>query len=199
MKRQVPEYTEDLVSRCRHGEQGAWERLYQAHHPSLYYFLLSLTRSPEVAEDLTQDVFVKLFREIGKLEFRGSLEPWIMRVARNAALDLFRRDRICRCVSLDRFEDQGDGFAKWDGPDPGAEAESREWADGIRRAVDSLPEALKTPLILRHWGDLSYHEISRGLRLPEGTVKSRIFKARRLLSKRIAPDGRLFASAAASL
>src|SRR5260370_37860725 len=90
-----------LVPRCQKGDRQAFEDLYLQYHRGLYLFLFSMLRAEHTAEDLTQDIFVKLFSQIGSYRFQSPFGHWLFRMARNAAIDKMRRDKVRRAVSLD--------------------------------------------------------------------------------------------------
>lgn len=136
------------------------------------------------AEDLTQEIFVKLFRALGTYDRRASFETWLTRISRNLCIDHYRRRRR----EDERFSDEID-------PDaiqidelvsrPDATLEQRDHVSMVRRALARLPAAFREPVALRDIHELSYDEIAARLQLPEGTVKSRINRGRRELARQL--------------
>jgi RNA polymerase sigma-70 factor (ECF subfamily) len=136
------------------------------------------------AEDLTQEIFVKLFRALPTFDRRASFETWLTRVSRNLCIDRFRRRRR----EEQRFTDEVD-------PDtipldelvsrPDATLEQRDQVAMVRRALANLPRTYREAVALRDVHDLSYEEIARRLQLPEGTVKSRINRGRKELARHL--------------
>ncbi len=176
------------IQRCQKGDSDAFEWLYEKYHRGLYGYLLSLFKSPQAAEDCTQDVFVKLFRQMGSYRFESPFAHWLFRLARNQAFDQMRRNKVRRTESLDAENDEGfSAHERLPGPgdDPERAALKSEKAAVVREAVLELPEAFRVVMVMREWDDLSYEEIAERLDLSEGTVKSRIFRARGLLAKKL--------------
>lgn len=170
------------------GDMDSFEFLYNKYHRGLYGYLLSMLKSPQGAEDLTQDIFVKLYRQIGSYRFQSPFSHWLFRMARNLAIDQFRRNKVRFAKSLDEEgEDMHPLHERLAGPEatPQAHALKRERAEVVRAAVQELPEAFKIVVIMREWDDLAYEEISVKLGLSVGTVKSRLFRARGMLLKKL--------------
>lgn len=176
------------IRRCQKGDSQALEEIYLQYHRGVYLFLLSLMRSPETAEDLCQDVFVKLFSQIKSYRFESPFAHWLFRMARNLGIDRMRRDKIRRAVSLDEETPEAHPLAErlaGNSPLPSAASESREEAKAVREAVEELPEVFRTVVVMREWEELSYEDIAKRLKTSEGTVKSRIFRARQMLAGKL--------------
>lgn len=182
----------ELILRCQKGDRNAFEALYLRHHRGLFLFLFSMLRCRHSAEDVAQDVFVKLFEEIRSFRFQCSFGHWLFRVGRNAAIDRIRHEKLRRAASLDKENPEGlslkDQLAD-PAPLPSAKAENDERASWVGRELSRLPKYARTVLVLREWEDLNYQEISEKLRVSIGTVKSRIFRGRRMLARRLAENG----------
>lgn len=177
-----------LIRGCQSGDMAAFETLYQKHHRGLYAYLLSILRSTHAAEDLTQDVFVKLFQQIGSYRFQSPFAHWLFRLARNAAIDQLRRDKVRRARSLDESVSDEDPTPLAERlaskeKDPSQHGEAAQRASSVRAAVMELPENFRQVVIMREWDDLAYEEIAERLELSVGTVKSRLFRARALLEE----------------
>jgi RNA polymerase sigma-70 factor, ECF subfamily len=178
----------EKIEACQQGDQDAFEFLYQKYHRGLYGYLLSILKSTHAAEDLTQDVFIKLFTHITTYRFQSPFAHWLFRLAHNAAIDHLRREKIRFAVSLDKEdEDQHPLRERIEGktPAPSLQSEQDETAGQVREAVDELPESFRTVVILREWEDLSYEEIGERLNISTGTIKSRLFRARGILAKKL--------------
>jgi RNA polymerase sigma-70 factor (ECF subfamily) len=176
------------ILRAQKGEMEGFEYLYQKYHRGLYGYLLSMLRSPQGAEDLTQDIFVKLYRQIGSYRFQSPFSHWLFRTARNLAIDQFRREKVRFAKSLDEEgEDMHPLHERIAGPEatPAGHVLKGEKAEVVRKAVNELPEAFKVVVIMREWEDLAYEEIGERLDLSVGTVKSRLFRARTMLAKKL--------------
>ena len=176
------------IEACQNGDVAAFEGLYNKYHRQLYGYLLAMLRSPHAAEDVTQDIFVKLFHNIGSYRFQSPFNHWLFRLARNQAIDHLRREKVRRVTSLD--EDLGEMAPMRERvPDkrliPSAKAEQHERAEQVRAAVLALPEDFREAVVMREWEDLAYEEIAERLEISVGTVKSRLFRARALLEKKL--------------
>lgn len=187
-QKELMEAEKGIILRCQAGDGAAFEQLYQKYHRGIYGFLLSILKNPTAAEDISQDVFVKLFTQLGSYRFQSPFAHWFFRLARNAAIDNLRREKIRRAQSLDAESDSD--FSLHDklagkGPGPEDEALIGERAMQVRAAVMELPENFKEVVVLREWEDLPYEDIALRLGISEGTVKSRLFRARNILAKKL--------------
>ena len=184
----VQETERKAILACQNGDMDAFEILYTKYHRGLYAYLLSMLRSPHVAEDLTQDIFIKLFRQIGSYRFQSPFAHWLFRLARNLAIDHLRKEKVRFASSLDVDNDEGLPLRErlaGKAETPAAHALLIEKTAVIRQAVEALPEDFRIVVVLREWDELSYEEIGGRLGLSTGTVKSRLFRARGLLSKKL--------------
>ena len=173
-----------LVKRCLAGESSAWESLLQAHTRKIYNLCYRFTGRPSEAEDLTQEVFIKIFQTLQTFdEVQGTFTTWLNRVARNHLVDHYRRTRKDRLTSsID--EDAGqieERPSQIEGPM--ARVESRERRELLQAALDRLSPDMREAVILRDLQDLEYEEISQVLAVPVGTVKSRINRGRLELAR----------------
>ena len=184
-----------LVRRCLGGDATAWEEIVRLHNRRIYNLCYRFTNSPDDAQDLTQDVFIKIYRTLGSYDVeKGAFTTWLTTLTRNLLVDHFRRTRQDRLtdsmdaglreeedsLSLsDRLEDQA--------PNPDDRLASKETQKTVQQALARLSPDLREAVILRDLQDLDYKEIAQILRVPEGTVKSRINRGRmelaRLLSR----------------
>jgi RNA polymerase sigma-70 factor (ECF subfamily) len=179
---------ETWIRACQGGDLSGLEGLYERYHRQLYAYLFAMLRSPHAAEDVTQDIFVKLHGNIGSYRFQSPFHHWLFRLARNQAIDHLRREKVRRATSLDAESE--DGFTMKDrlasnGQDASGNAVSAERAEAVRKAVQSLPPSFREVVVLREWEDLAYEEIAERLDLSVGTVKSRLFRARGQLERRL--------------
>lgn len=178
----------DLVKRCREGDQAAWRELVARHTRRVFGLAYRFVGRVDEAEDLTQEVFVKVYQGLERYrEADGSFASWVAAVARNQAIDHYRRRRE---EGLRRVEDPAlmEGIASADdGPLRSLEREER--IQFVHRGLRSLPADLREPLILRDLQGLPYDEVAGILRVPLGTVKSRINRGRLELAKRLLGRG----------
>lgn len=170
---------EQIVERCRGGDQQAWEALVDATADDLYRLAVSFTRNRGEAEDLTQEVFLRLWQNLHRWDSGTSFRAWAFRVARNLFIDAYRRashERKATWVDPEFLESLAGG------DDPHTLVVRRQRLEIARAALARLPEDLSRLLLLRDFADWSYEELAVELGLPLGTVKSRLNRARRELA-----------------
>ncbi len=180
-----------LVRRCVAGDAEAWETFVRQYQRRVYNLCYRFCGSASDAEDLTQDVFIKMYRSLQAYDVeRGSLVTWMTTLTRNMLVDHFRRTRQERLTdSLDASqstEEEGPTLAdkledKKRPPDQGVEA--REAREQVQEALQKLSPDLREAVILRDIQDMDYREIAQALKVPEGTVKSRINRGRTELAR----------------
>jgi RNA polymerase sigma-70 factor (ECF subfamily) len=180
-----------LVRQCIAGDQHAWQQLVVSQHRRIYGICYRFTGSSSDAEDLTQDVFLKLYRNLASFDAqKGNFQTWITTLARNLLVDHFRRTRLERASdSLDASisgDDDGATLAsRLADPRPSQEthAAGLELKVRIQQALAQLSPELREAVVFRDLEDMDYKEIAQVLRIPEGTVKSRISRGRAELAK----------------
>jgi RNA polymerase sigma-70 factor, ECF subfamily len=166
----------ELLRRSAGGEEAAFSALYDRHQQAVYRFALYCGGSVEVAEETTQEVFLHLIRAPRQYDAgRGSLAAYLCGVARNRLRERWKRDRAL--VPLDE-EEQGP-------EDPLGELTSRERLDALRQAVGTLPLRYREVVVLCHLQGLGYREAAAILECAEGTVCSRLNRARALLLEKL--------------
>ncbi|MGH9554427.1 MAG: RNA polymerase sigma factor [Terriglobales bacterium] len=180
-----------LVRRCVAGDAEAWESFVRQYQRRVYNLCYRFSGSTSDAEDLTQDVFIKMYRSLAAYDVeRGSLITWMTTLTRNMLVDHFRRTRQDRLTdSLDASqsaEEEGPTLAdrledQRRPPDQGVEA--REAREQVHQALQKLSPDLREAVILRDIQDMDYREIAQALKVPEGTVKSRINRGRTELAR----------------
>ena len=173
------EQEQELLDRCLAGEDSAWEALLRAYTRKIYNLCYRFTGRVEEAEDVTQEVFIKVFQTLRTYQAaQGSFSTWLNRVARNHLVDHYRRARKDRVTSS--LEDELTEAEQQPSPqmEPTGEVESRERREVLQAALDKLSPDLREAVILRDLHDLDYEEIALVLNVPHGTVKSRINRGR---------------------
>jgi RNA polymerase sigma factor (sigma-70 family) len=174
----------ELVRRCRAGDGAAWEEIVQTYSRRIYNLAYRFTSRSDTAEDLTQEVFVRVYRSLDQYDPKqGDLQNWLMRLARNLIIDDYRkRQRTPHDNLADDLADhtyhlhtRTNSVQK--------EMERRELGVQVQAGIDKLSPDLRTCVILRDIEELSYQEIVDLLKIPEGTVKSRINRGRIELAK----------------
>lgn len=176
----------EWIEACQRGDLSGLEGLYERYHRQLYAYLVAMLRSKHGAEDVVQDIFVKLHRQIGSYRFQSPFHHWLFRLARNQAIDHLRREKVRRVTSLDAEPLEGTALRERvpaKGRDAQGQVLAQEKAVAVRAAVQALPVPFREVVLLREWEDLPYEDIAARLGLSVGTVKSRLFRARALLEK----------------
>jgi RNA polymerase sigma-70 factor (ECF subfamily) len=178
------------VRRCMDGDSAAWAELVRSHHKRVYGLCYRFTGSPTDAEDLTQDVFLKIYSNLTSFDTsRGSLQVWITTMTRNLLVDNFRRTKNLRATgSLDDGWDQTEELRPVDRlvgrePSPHEMAARKELEKMVQEALSRVSVELREAVILRDLQDMDYKEIAQVLGIPEGTVKSRISRGRAELAR----------------
>ncbi|HVC91994.1 MAG TPA: RNA polymerase sigma factor [Acidobacteriaceae bacterium] len=185
------EQTNALVRRCLQGDNHAWRQIVESQHRRVYSLCYRFTGSTGNAEDLTQDVFLKVYRNLKTFDVeRGSFHTWLTTLTRNLLVDHFRRTRAEQTTdSLDAGWDDPEGLSspaeRIQGPesDPLQHCIDRELQTLVQRALLRVSPELREAVILRDLKDMDYKEIAEVLRIPEGTVKSRINRGRMELAR----------------
>jgi len=179
-----------VVRSCMDGDSGAWAELVRTHHRRVYGLCYRFTGNAADAEDLTQDVFLKIYSNLASFDLtRGSLQVWITTMTRNLLVDNFRRTKNQRATgSLDEGWDGTDELRPVDrlvseGPTPHESAAQKELSKMVQNALARVSVELREAVILRDLQDLDYKEIAQVLGIPEGTVKSRISRGRAELAR----------------
>jgi RNA polymerase sigma-70 factor (ECF subfamily) len=179
-----------IVHLCMTGDSGAWAELVRTHHRRVYGLCYRFTGNAADAEDLTQDVFLKVYSNLASFDTnRGSLQVWITTMTRNLLVDNFRRTRNQRATgSLDDGWESAEELRPIDrltaaGPSPQESAAQKELAKMVQNALARVSVELREAVILRDLQDLDYKEIAQVLGIPEGTVKSRISRGRAELAR----------------
>jgi RNA polymerase sigma-70 factor (ECF subfamily) len=173
------EQDQELLNRCLAGEDSAWESLLRLHTRRIYNLCYRFTGRAEDAEDVAQEVFIKVFQTLKSYDAaQGSFATWLNRVTRNHLVDHYRRTRKDRATAS--LEDEMPAAEQKSSPllEPGRQVESRERRELLQLALDKLSPDLREAVILRDLQDLDYEEIAQVLNVPQGTVKSRINRGR---------------------
>jgi RNA polymerase sigma-70 factor (ECF subfamily) len=174
----------ELLKRCLAGENSAWEDLLRVFTRKIYNLCYRFTGRAEEAEDLAQEVFIKVYQTLRTYDAaQGSFSTWLHRVARNHLVDHYRRTKRDRMTSS--IEDDLATFEEK--PSPGAgptgQVEARERQEFLQQGLNKLSPDLREAVILRDLHDLDYVEIAQVLGVPQGTVKSRINRGRLELAR----------------
>jgi RNA polymerase sigma-70 factor (ECF subfamily) len=180
-----------LVRRCIAGDVVAWEEIVQRYNRRIYNICYRFAGTGEDAQDLTQEVFIKMFRTLSSYDLeRGAFMTWVTTITRNLLVDHFRKSKQDRVTeSLDttpsEHEDAMPLSEKIEDKAPAADmsVHSREMRELVHNALHKLSPELREAVILRDLQDMDYKDIATVLRVPEGTVKSRINRGRAELAR----------------
>ncbi len=174
----------DLVRRCRAGDGAAWEEIVTGYSRRIFNLAYRFTSNVSAAEDLTQEVFVRIYKTLGQYDPKqGNLANWLMRLARNLIIDDYRKRQRNPQNSMADTVDDHTFHLRAVGTSAQKEVERRELAGQVQEGIDKLPPDLRTCVILRDIEEMTYSEIVDVLEIPEGTVKSRINRGRIELAK----------------
>jgi len=180
-----------LVRRCIGGDASAWEEIVQRYHRRIYNICYRFAGTSDDAQDLTQEVFIKMFRTLNTYDVsKGAFMTWVTTITRNLLVDHFRKtkqDRITDSLDTPPSEHEdaqpiGEQIADGSRP-PDAQVQGREMRETVHRALQKLSPELREAVILRDLQDMDYREIAVALKVPEGTVKSRINRGRAELAR----------------
>ena len=180
-----------LVRRCIAGDAVAWEEIVQRYHRRIYNLCYRFTGTGDEADDLTQEVFIKMYRTLNSYDVeRGAFMTWVTTVTRNLLVDHFRKAKHDRMTdSLDSASSEHEDAMPLSEQiedkrlPPDAHVQSLETGQVVHQALQKLSPELREAVILRDLQDLDYREIATVLRVPEGTVKSRINRGRAELAR----------------
>ncbi|MDX2061693.1 MAG: sigma-70 family RNA polymerase sigma factor [Bacteroidia bacterium] len=187
-----------LVARCIAGDEAAFSKLVATYQRLVGHIVFKLVKDEQAREELCQDIFVKVYRNLGTFRFESKLSTWIGRIAYHQSLNFLKRKKAPVVLYEDLGGGEGDDrrsgeetAAALASPlaaavaQPDQELQRTQLAGLLQREIDHLPEVFRTILTLYHHQDLSYKEIGDILQLPEGTVKSYLFRARAKLRERL--------------
>ena len=185
----------ELVARAKAGDTDAFEQLVLDNQNRIYSLAFRMVNDREEAADLAQEAFLKAWQGLSSFQGDSSFATWVYRLATNVCIDFLRRQKRRRAVvSVTSMDDPDSG---WTEPadreqDPQRILERAELGQVLANGLEALPDHHRQVLVLRELSGLSYQEIGQALGLDNGTVKSRIARARKALQKRLRTDGNLF-------
>ncbi len=179
-------YDHSLVLRARNGDQKAFAELLGRYRDSIYFMLLKMINTPSDAEDLTIEAFGKAFRYIDQYTPNYAFSTWLFKIATNNCIDFIRKKRGST-ISLDQSMDDDESLTpsdtiKSDSLDPEMTLIREQKVKILREIVTKLKPRYRRLIELRYFEEFSYEEISGELKIPVGTVKAQLFRARELLS-----------------
>jgi len=176
--------TDEIIERCLNGDQAAWESIVRMYRRKVFNVAYKFVGRHDQAEDLTQDVFLKLYKSLDTFDRRANFQTWLISVSRNLCIDHYRAVRKER-ETINRDVDPSDFAPASPDTRVDTQLEQRDRVKLLRKALDKLAPTLRTAVMLRDIQELTYQEIADQLHLPEGTVKSRINRGRTELARQI--------------
>jgi RNA polymerase sigma-70 factor (ECF subfamily) len=169
-----------LLHRSVAGDEGAFTALYRRRHPAIYRFALHMSGSATVAEEVTQEVFLMLIREMGRFDARrGPVAAWLLGVARNHVLRLLERNRQYVAIKDEGAEIPDEAVS------PLGDLARTETVETVRQAVLTLPPAYREAIALCDLEEMTYSEAAEVMGVPIGTVRSRVNRGRTLLLEKL--------------
>ena len=189
-----------LVQQAAAGDTAAFETLVERYQQQVYHLTLRMVGNDADAQDLAQEAFVRAWRGLGSFQFTSQFSTWLYRLTSNICIDFLRAQKRRKVVSLTMLRDDED--SQWDLPDddplPEQQMIAAEEREALSRAFASLDPEFRQILTLRIVNGCSYQQISQILGIAEGTVKSRISRAREQLRKKMAANGNISGSGASN-
>ncbi len=175
-----------LISAAIKGDQAAYKALMKKYRDSIFNLIYRIIRDREQVEDLTQETFVKAFGSLRNFNREYAFSTWLYKIATNSSIDYIRKKKL-PTMSIDKPISHEDSDYSFEIPDSTYEPDKfiiqRQKVKIIAEAIDRLPPKYKQVIILRHTEERDYSEIAKILKIPIGTVKAHIFRARELLNK----------------
>lgn len=177
-----------LIEEALHGDDRAYRKLMQKYHDAIHNFIYRMVHDREQVEDLTQEAFIKAFSSLKNFNEEFAFSTWLYKIATNNCIDYIRKKKL-QMYSIDKPIESKDSDFSFELPDESYEADQELISDQrtimLRRAIERLPEKYRRVIFLRHVEEKSYEEIAAQLKLPIGTVKAHIFRAREILYKQL--------------
>jgi RNA polymerase sigma-70 factor, ECF subfamily len=174
----------EVIRECLKGDGSAWQMLVNGYSKKVFNMAYQFSGSRQEAEDMTQEIFLKLYGSLGKYDFERNFTAWLLTLAKNHLIDEYRRTRYERTQRED-FDDRTLSQAVFDGPERSLAREEDRQA--VWKALDGLSPEIRATVILRDIQGLSYEEIAENMKLPLGTVKSRVNRGRLQLARILRP------------
>ena len=175
-----------LIHSALRGDQAAYKKLMKKYHDQIANLIYRIIHQREQVEDLAQEVFIKAFASLGSFNEEYAFSTWLYKIATNSSIDYIRKKKL-RTFSIDKPIAMEESDTTYELPDSTYEPDKhiiqRQRSHLIQEAINKLPEKYKKVITLRHSEERDYSEIAKILKLPIGTVKAHIFRARELLNK----------------
>ncbi len=176
--------SEFLVKKTLASNKKAFESIIKRHQRLVSHIVFRMIHNPADQEDVCQDVFLKVYENLGGFKFESKLSTWIARIAYNTCLNYLEKKRVPLFDDLTP-EERSLETVPGNSGNPAESVEGKEVSALLRSEIDKMPVHYRTILTLYHLDQMSYKEIGETMELPEGTVKSYLFRARKLLRVRL--------------
>lgn len=175
----------EIIEQFMDGHTEVFEHLLDRYESKIFRVVLGLTCHSQDAQDLTQEVFIKVYQKLDTFNHQSSLGHWISRIAINHSRNFLRRKKIVQFLSFEwLIEKKGDDFQSLSSCyDPGFDSESKERVNALMKALDQLSYDHRELIVLKEFNELDYKQISEVIGIPMGTVKSRLSRAKQELKK----------------
>ena len=181
---------QDILDSFRSGDrEAAFQRLVEIHGKAMYNIALFTLNDEILAQDATQDAFIRIYRGLGRFKGTAQLSTWMYRIVKNVCYDYLRKQRP---AGLDEEFDE-EALADTAGTDPGTAYQSNWRHAQLRRAVGQLPQKQRLAITLHYFQELGYEEVAAVMDMPLGTVKSYLHRAKAALAERLGEEERSFA------
>lgn len=186
-EKSMPVSDDELMCRFQKGDESGYRRLMERYQDRILNYVYRMVSDRHLAEDLTQEVFVRIYLHAGRYHPGSRFAPWLYRIASNLAINELRRRKRWRFITIDNNPSESDRNVIVDIKDeksvsPDQRVSQVEAADEVAEALKKVPVKYRTPLILRELEGYDYEEIAQILDIPRGTVKSRLNRGRALLA-----------------
>lgn len=183
----MPETDELLILKSIKGDTASFGKLVERYQHHVFNLALRMVNHHEDARDITQETFIKAFKSLAAFKYKCRFKTWINQIASNTCLDHLRRlkvDKARRIISPTApYQETVENISVGNQSNPEEKLIQVERATAVKKALDSLPEAYKLPLLMQHYQKMSYHEISSALNIPKKTVATRLYRAKKMLKE----------------
>jgi len=194
----VPETDELIIHKIIQGDTGSFGRLVERYQHQIYNLALRMSGHREDARDITQETFIKAFNSLPAFRFEASFKTWLYRIASNSCLDYMRRRNRDSARRIERPPEETLDpleLVPAGGPGPEESVLKRESREAVKKALERLPDLYRLPLVMLHYQGLSYQEIATAMAIPEKTVATRLYRAKKMLKNCLTggDNGEMFA------
>ncbi|OGC79682.1 MAG: hypothetical protein A2145_04495 [candidate division Zixibacteria bacterium RBG_16_40_9] len=176
--------TSELVKEILSGNTRAFENLIQEYRQLVSHIVFRMIPNPQDREDICQEVFIKVYQNLADFRFESKLSTWMAQIAYNLSINYLRQKKMISIEDLAVSEDQEVNLPA-ESIQPDKSVEEKDISQRLKNEIDNLPLQFRAIVTLFHLDQMSYDEIGKILNLPEGTVKSYLFRARKLLKERL--------------